>query len=95
MCLESLHLPRSVHVHVVKSASPTCMCTRVQAAHINKRLNMYLQNIRQHTSINQFPGVMYACYHDMTKCHALHCPYACMQAAQVDERSDSFVHDIR
>jgi len=28
-------------------------------------------------------------------CHALHRPYACMQAAQIDERSNIFLHDVR
>lgn len=32
---------------------------------------------------------------DKISCHALHRPYACMQAAQIDERSDISLHDDR
>jgi hypothetical protein len=51
--------------------------------------------VELHHVNNQLPSVMYACSHDKTSCQALHCPYACMQAAQFDARSDFAAHAIR
>jgi len=33
----------------------------MQAAQMDKQLNMFLQDNRQHASINRLPSVMYAC----------------------------------
>lgn len=44
--------------------------------------------VELHCINNQLPSVTYACSHDRISCQALHRPYACMQAAQFDTRSD-------
>ena len=44
--------------------------------------------VELHHVYYQLPSVMYACSHDKVSCQALHRPYACMQAAQLDAQSD-------
>ena len=58
------------HMHV---------CRLHRSPLLDKRLDMFLQNVRQHASIDRFLGVMFACQYDMTTCHALHRPYTCMK----------------
>ncbi len=80
---------------VVLQCSPILPCL-LCLGHISQdAVEVEAEVVELHHVNNQLPSVMYACSHEKISCQALHRPYACMQAAQFDARSDVPAHGIR